>query len=106
MMRHAFALSLTLLLAFCAAMPDAVPPDSGWQPQDVNSANLILMAVRPPDLVQGRGSNALPASLKVDPVLRLSRGHDKALLPSEIDNATASPAAPPPANGAADAGRQ
>ncbi len=108
-MRQVFALSLTLLLSFCATFPDAVPPDTGWQPQDVNNANLILMAVHPADLVQGRNSNALPAGLKADPVLRLWHGHEKPLPPSELaDTAAPSQGAspPPPANGAPDAGGQ
>ena len=102
-MRQIFALSLTLLVAFCA-MPDAMPPDSGWQPDDVNAANLMMMAVHPSDLVHGRGSDTLPGSLKTDPTLRLLRGHAKPLPPSELADPGSASAAPPQGNGAQDDG--
>ena len=104
------ALSLTLSLGFCAAIPDQVPPDTGWQPTDVNNNNIVLMTLHRQDLVQGHGTPSVPASLPSDAVQRLLIGRAKALPASESDqSAQLSPApAPSPSapNGAPNAGAQ
>lgn len=104
-MRQFLALSLTLGLAYCATIPDQVPPDTGWQPTDVNNANIVLMTVHRQDLLQGHGTQSVPAALPSDAVQRLLTGRAKPLPASESDQPTPSSPMPAP-NGAQSAGAQ
>lgn len=99
------AMSLTLGLGYCAAIPDQVPPDTGWQPTDVNNANIVLMTVHRQDLIQGHGTQSVPAALPSDAVQRLLIGRAKALPASESDQ-SAQPSFSPTPNGAQSAGAQ
>jgi hypothetical protein len=98
------ALSLTLSLGFCAAIPDQVPPDTGWQPTDVNNTNIVLMTLHRQDLVQGHGTPSVPGSLPSDAVQRLLIGRATAL-PAESEDGSPTPSPPAP-NGAPNAGAQ
>lgn len=104
-MRQFLALSLTLGLAYCATIPDQVPPDTGWQPTDVNNTNIVLMTAHRQDLVQGHGTPSVPASLPSDAVQRLLIGRAKPLPASESNQPAQSLPTPAP-NGAQDAGAQ
>ena len=107
-MRQFLALSLTLGVAYCATIPDQVPPDTGWQPTDVNNANIVLMTVHRQDLLQGHGTPSVPAALPSDAVHRLLIGRAKPL-PAESDQgapASVPTPSPPAPNGAQDAGAQ
>ena len=104
-MRQFLALSLTLGLAYCATIPDQVPPDTGWQPTDVNNANIVLMTVHRQDLLQGHGTQSVPTALPSDAVHRLLIGRAKPLPASESDQPTQFSPMPAP-NGAQDAGAQ
>lgn len=106
-MRHIIArmltISLTLSLGYCATIPDQVPPDTGWQPTDVNDTNIMLMTLHPQDLVQAHGAPSIPGSLPSDAVQRLLIDRARPLPASESDQ-SAQPSPTP--NGAPNAGAE
>ena len=99
------AVSLTLSLGYCATIPDQVPPDTGWQPTDVNNTNIVLMTLHRQDLVQAHGTPSVPGSLPSDAAERLLIGRTKALPASESDQSAQYSPTPTP-NGAPNAGAQ
>lgn len=105
-MRQILALSLTIGLAYCATFPDQVPPDTGWQPTDVNNTNVVLMTLHGQDLLQGHGTPSVPASLPADAVQRLLIGRPKPLPPESDQGAPTLTPFPSAPNGAQDAGAQ
>lgn len=95
-------LLLALGLAGCSGGGldlDVIPPDSGWQPEGVNAANIRAMTAYPNGVVGGRddadalGVEATPA------VERLWSDHPKPLPASGIDGgaSTSAPSQPPAA---------
>ena len=87
------ALLFALALAACSNGPmslDAIPPDSGWQPQGVNAVNLRLMAADPADLVRGHGDPGTLGDEAVPAAERLLSGHSKSLPTSNVSDLTIS----------------
>jgi len=79
---------------------DTIPPDSGWQPQGVNAANIRAMAAHPADLAEGRGDPGALGAESEPAVERLWNGHPKPLLGTDIEgDASAGAPSPPPAPG-------
>jgi hypothetical protein len=94
------ALVVALALAGCSGGGlnlDAIPPDSGWQPQGVNGANIRAMAADPNDVVRGRAAADALGPEAEPPVERLWSGHPKPLPASDIDTSTSEASQPPAA---------
>ena len=99
-------LFLALVLGGCSGgLPglDTIPPDSGWQPQGVNAANIQVMAAHPADLAGGRGDPGALGAESEPAVERLWSDHPKPLPASDIegDASAGAPSQPPavPASG-------
>jgi hypothetical protein len=98
---------VALALGGCAGVAgdlDIPPPDSGWQPEGVNAANISAMTAHPNGVVAGRDDADSVGAETTPPVEQLWSGHRKPLPASSVGGSADSASGQPPGGGGQQSG--